>query len=95
MIDEAMQKYGIDRMDKFYPLSKLHSVLLDLGIINMQRQSFTNSWFKLRIKHQKLILPQKPDLSKYKLTGQQIKKIVEAFVPGGSGYYDYREDLPV
>ena len=92
MIEEALKKYGIVD-DKFYRLAMLHSVLTELGIINMQRESFTSVWFRRRIEKGSLIFPDKSNKTdRWLLTGKQIRSIVKAFVPGGKGHYDYRED---
>lgn len=92
MIDEILKKYGIVN-NKFYRLTMLYKVLTDLGIINMQRKSFTSVWFRRRIKKGSIILSEKHDNSAYWfISGEQIEGIVRAFIPGGKGYYNYENN---
>lgn len=92
MIDEILKKYGIVD-NKFYRVAILYQVLTDLGIINMQRKSFTSVWFRRRIEAGSIILPKKHDNSSYWfISGKQLEGIVRAFIPEGKGYYNYQED---
>lgn len=75
---------------KVYGTNKLYEVLVDLGITNMQKKSFTTDWVIRKIKEKSLILPPRNE-RRYKFTGRQIKGIVESFVPGGRGIYNWKE----
>lgn len=90
MIDEALQKNEVNP-NKFYSLSKLYDVMLELGLTDMKRSSFTTDWINRRIEKGVLTLPPKRGYERWKLTGKQIEEIVRAFIPGGSGAYHYNE----
>lgn len=93
MIDEMLKKYEIEE-DRFYDLGKLHEVLFGLGLTALKRSSFTTAWWDRRRKKGTIIFPDKSSrVEEWRMTGKQLKDIVKAFVPGGRGHYDYRENL--
>lgn len=92
MIDEILNKYDI-QPNKFYTISDLHKVMQELGLTNTSRSSFTNDFINRKINKGSLVLPPRSDNSQiWRITGKQLKGIVESFVPGGKGSYNYQDD---
>lgn len=90
-LQELLQKYQLNP-NKFYPTSKLWEIMLDLGLTNHSRLGFTTGWISRKVDRGELILPNKGKYDRHKFTGTQIASIVAAFVPGGVGKWDYREE---
>lgn len=93
-VDETISKYNlIDH--KFYRLNTLYLIFQELGVVNMKRESFTSDWIRHKMQKGALVLPPKPKGDLRKLSGKMIKDIVKAFVPGGTGSYNYETDTTV
>ena len=88
MIDEVLATYNL-KDDKYYRLDQLYQIMQDIGLINMNRSSFTSDWMRRKIENKELVLPEKMNHAIWYLTGKMIKDIVRAFVPGGKGSYVY------
>ena len=77
---------------KYYPISTLHYILNELGLTRLTRNSFGADFLSRKVKNGTLVLPPKPAFSHHKLTGEQMKQIVRAFSPGGSGKWIWKPD---
>ncbi len=91
-VDQVLEQYQLKPM-KYYHLGMLYTIMNELGLVAMNRRSFTRDWFYRKVRSRKLILPEKPLKAHWQLTGHQIRRIVICFAPGGAGRYDYREEL--
>lgn len=92
MIDDILQKHQIIDY-RLYRISKLYDILTDIGLINMKRSGFTTNFINRKTNQGKLELPRKGAFDRHYLTGKQIKGIVLSFIPGGKGYWSYKEEL--
>lgn len=89
-IDEVFKKYEVEPM-RFYPAKKLYEIMYELGLVRMNRDSFTRNWIERKVKKGRLILPEKELTAHWWLTGKQIREIVYAFAPGGKQRYDFKK----
>jgi hypothetical protein len=88
MLEEIYEKFKI--VDgQFYKLTDLYNVLLEAGLIKIKRNGFTNAWWNRKIlRGQLIVTPKTFSHENWGLTGKQLKEIVNAFLPGGAGFYD-------
>jgi hypothetical protein len=90
-LDEALKKYNLTKT-RYYNLNMLYTIMTELGLVAMNRDSFTRDWFSRRVEAGAITLPRKPVNAHWRLTGDQMKKIIIAFAPGGTGIYDFRKE---
>lgn len=90
-IDKVLAEHNLEPL-RYYDLAVLYTIMTDLGLVSMNRDSFTRDWFSRKVKIGKIVLPQKPAGIRWQLSGHQIKQIILSFAPGGEGKYDYREE---
>ena len=90
-LDKLFREMDI-RDYKYYPIATLHYILNELGLTRLTRNSFGADFISRKVKNGTLVLPPKPAFSHHKLTGEQIKQIVRAFSPGGSGKWVWKPD---
>lgn len=90
MIDiDSIFKENKINANRFYPITRLHEIMTDLGLTRMQRSSFTTDFINRKINTGELIMPPKAPFDRWRLTGEQMKEIVLAFMPGGDGFWSY------
>ena len=89
IIEAIFKKYGIIDY-RYYKAGILYVLLTDLGIINMNRFNFSSDFINYNIKKGKLIMPPKEKSGRWKFRGSQMKEIIQAFLPGGTEFWDYR-----
>jgi hypothetical protein len=87
-ITEIFKKHGVED-HRFYPVTKLHELMVDIGITNMKRASFTTDFINRKVGTGEIIMPPKRPFGRWKLTGSQMRGVVNAFLPGESGYWSY------
>lgn len=83
---------------KYYTISELVKAFAEAGIPRsemwIRRQEYKGN---LRLPRSTTNFKKPQGVRKMaavrEMTGNQIQKIVQAFLPGGSGYYDYTKDI--
>jgi hypothetical protein len=82
--------------NKYYTTRYLHTRLKAAGIENYTRLSnFTYKWLNVMEKSGRLICPRGGvNMNTRLFTKKQVDEIVEAFRPGGVGYWSYKGQLP-
>ena len=92
VLDTVFKELDI-RDYKYYPLSTLNFITNELGITRLSRASFNADFISRKVNRGILVLPPKPACAHHKLTGVQMKQIVRAFSPGGSGKWVWKDDI--
>ena len=89
-MNDVFDRYQLDDQ-KYYRLNTLYFIMNDMGVVSMNRTSFTTDWMRWKMQSGELTLPMKRKHAVWRFSGKTIKDIVRAFVPGGKGSYVYQD----